>query len=73
MEMLRGVHIAGDGRGPRRVLLNGRELSGVVYADTDRGIVRIFDDPPKLHRHGKRMVERTARGIVEVFPMEMGA
>lgn len=69
MDALRGVHIAGDGRGQRRVLLNGREMRNVVYADTDRGVVRFLDQPPKVHKHGKRMIERTRHGMVEVFPL----
>lgn len=72
MGMLKGVHIAGDGRGRRRVLLNGRVVSGVIYADTARGIVRMYDQPPRVHKHGKRCIERTCHGIVEVFPMEEG-
>ena len=65
--MLRGVHVAGDGLGRRRVLLNGKELRYVTYADTDRGVVRFADDPPKVHKHGKRFIERTRRGVVEVL------
>ncbi len=72
MDMLKGVHMPGDGRGRRRVLLNGREVSGVVYADTDRGVVRMHDRPPRMHKHGKRCIERTRHGIVEVFPMGEG-
>ena len=66
--MMRGVHMVGDGRGQRRVLLNGKELRNVVYADTGRGVVRLYDDPPKVHKHGKRAIQRTRRGVVEVLP-----
>jgi len=69
MDMLRGVHIAGDGLGARKVLLNGKEMRNVVYADTERGVVRFSDDPPKVHKHKKRIITRTRHGIVEVFPL----
>ncbi len=69
MGMLKGVHIAGDGRGARKVLLNGKEIGHVIYADTSRGVVRFIDNPPKLHKHGKRLIERTRHGVVEVFPL----
>lgn len=60
------VHIAGDGRGDRDVYLNGKPLRNVVYADTRRGVVRLYDSPPKVHKHGKRVIQRTRRGVVEV-------
>lgn len=60
------IHIPGDGRGPREVLLNGKPLKHVVYANTRDGVVRCHDNPPKVHKHGKRMIERTRRGMVEV-------
>lgn len=60
------IHIAGDGRGPREVLLNGKPLANVVYADTRNGVVRHHDQPPKVHKHKKRLIERTRRGLVEV-------
>lgn len=66
-EFLRGVHVAGDGRGPRRVLCNGVEMERVVYADTVRGIVRYVDGPIQTHKYGKRVIQRTKRGKVEVF------
>lgn len=68
-EKLRGVHIAGDGRGQRRVLLDGVEMSNVVYADTTRGVVRYIPQPIQIHKHGKRIIERTKRGKVEVYAL----
>lgn len=60
------IHTAGDGRGLRRVKVDGREVDRVIYADTRKGIVRHHDKPSRLHKHGKRFIERTRRGKVEV-------
>lgn len=60
------IHMVGDGRGQRDVYLNGKPLKNVVYANTRTGEVRVYDDPPKVHKHGKRMIVRTRRGMVEV-------
>jgi hypothetical protein len=60
------IHTGGDGRRPRDVFLNGKRLERVVYADTRRGIVRVTDKPVKLHKHCKRIITRTLRGVVEV-------
>lgn len=60
------VHYRNDGRGRRRVLLNGREMSRVVYADTRKGVVRYYPEPIRIHKHGKRAILKTRRGKVEV-------
>lgn len=60
------IHAVGDGRGLRRVTVDGGQVDRVVYADTRKGIVRHHDTPPRLHKHGKRVIERTKRGVVEV-------
>ena len=66
--MLRGVHTPNDGRGTRRVLLDGVEQDRVVFADTERGIVRMCHAPFKVCP--RRLVARTykRRGKVEVLP-----
>lgn len=63
------VHTPMDGRGARHVFLNGNPISRVVYADTRKGKVRIHDDPPKLDKYGKRIIERTLYGVVTVEPL----
>lgn len=60
------VHRHDDGRGLRRVLLNGREIKRVFYADTRKGVVRQHRDPIQIHKHGKRTVVKTTHGKVEV-------
>lgn len=64
------IHIAGDGRGEREVYLNGRLVPRVTYANTRAGVLRHYDDPPKVHKHGKRFIQRTKRGVVEVRCIE---
>ncbi|MFA4294426.1 hypothetical protein P2B08_17705 [Xanthomonas perforans] len=63
------IHTPDDGRGRRQVLVDGRPVKRVVYADTRRGLVRYHNDPPKVHKHGKRFIEKTRRGTVEVLPL----
>jgi len=64
------VHTPGDGRGVRRVFVDGVEVGQVVFADTQRGIVRYHPLPLKVHKHGKRLIERTRRGAVLVEPID---
>lgn len=63
----RHIHTPDDGRPHnRRVLVDGVELKGVVYADTRRGIARRYRDPIKLDKWKKRALTETIRGRVEV-------
>jgi hypothetical protein len=62
------IHRPDDGRGPRDVFVNGKLMARVTYADTRRGVVRYHDMPLRLDKHGKRIIERTRRGKVEVGP-----
>ena len=66
-KMLIGVHTPDDDRGQRRVLLDGKELRNVIYADTHRGIVRFYDDPPKVQEGGDSFIEHERHGVVEVY------
>lgn len=66
MRSMSHVHTPSDGRGRRRVLLDGHVVEKVVYADTRKGVVRHYDSPVRIHRHGKRAVQRTKHGKVEV-------
>jgi hypothetical protein len=60
------IHTPSDGRGPRDVYLDGVLIKRVIMADTKRGIVQVTDDPVKIHKHGKRIISRRARGSVVV-------
>lgn len=66
--MKQWIHEPSDGKGARRVLLNGEEIGRVVYADERKGFVRIHDNPPKLDKYKKRIIERTLHGAVVVLP-----
>lgn len=50
----------------KRVFVDGKEVKKAFYADTKKGFVRCYDDPVKLHKHGKRLITRTIRGDVTV-------
>ena len=50
-------HTYGDGRGARRVYVNGNEVSRVVWANCDQGIVCFI--PP-----GKKRIKRPERDRV---------
>jgi hypothetical protein len=50
----------------KRAFVNGKAINYAFYADTKRGFVRHYDDPPKMHKHGKRLITRTTYGVVTV-------
>lgn len=60
------IHTLDDGRGLRRVFVNGREIKTAFYADTKRGIVDAYREPLKLSRFKKRPLTRRYRGTVTV-------
>jgi len=68
-QMNEHIHTPEDGRGYRAVTLDGKPITGVVYADTRKGKVVFYDQPPRMHKHGKRLITRTRYGIVTVAPM----
>ena len=63
------IHTPDDGRGLRRVYLDGVALERVVYADTERGIARVYDDPPRISRRRECVISRKVRGVVTVEPI----
>lgn len=60
------VHEGSDGRGPRDVLLNGKLMSDVMYADVRRGVIRILCRPIRVDRGS--VVTQELHGHVEVYP-----
>lgn len=60
------VHTPDDGRGARRVTVNGKPVERVVFADTRRGIIRAYRHPLTMDKHRKRALTYTRRGKVEV-------
>lgn len=63
-------HHWNDGRGLRRVLVNGNEVRNAVWADTRRGKVFFYPHPIRMHRNRDgEIYGRILRGSVEVLPM----
>lgn len=60
------IHTPDDGRGLRRVFLDGKALPNCVYADTKEGLVEYTDDPPKLNDAKDAVVTHRAQGEVRV-------
>ncbi|EKQ8001615.1 hypothetical protein ACHCAK_22450 [Raoultella ornithinolytica] len=59
------VHYAGDGLGPRDVLVNGNPINHVVYANLAKGIVEFAPRPLRVKRNGE-IYTRKLRGRVLV-------
>lgn len=69
MAMRDHIHSRDDGRGRRKVLVDGNVVEQVFYADTRKAVVRYYMKPLREHKRGKRAISRTLRGKVEVeFP-----
>ena len=64
--MAEHIHRPLDGRGMRKIFVNGNQVDRVFYADTKKGIVDYYPQPIRVHKHGKRMLSRRLRGHVEV-------
>lgn len=64
-------HHYNDGRGRRRVYVNGYELSHVKWCDTDKGVAVYCPLPLRLKRPGSDEVyTRRLRGVVTVERMD---
>ncbi|WP_346399933.1 hypothetical protein [Pseudomonas syringae] len=64
-------HSAGDGRGLRRVHLNGNEITHVLWCDTDAGVVVFVPQPMRVKRTSRDEVyTRRLRGRVTVTPLD---
>jgi hypothetical protein len=64
------IHTPNDGKGSRRVLVNGKEVRRCFFADTHRGIADCYRHPIKLNKWKKRALSRRMRGVVVVEPMQ---
>lgn len=62
------IHTPGDGRGLRDVLLDGKPIKHVVYADTEKGKVRVAWYPYRINKRRQMIRHYTMRGHVEVIP-----
>ena len=63
------VHTVGDGRGPRRIFVDGSEVRDASFADTELGIVVAAEQPFRVHPGTDRIVERVVMGDVRVEPL----
>lgn len=60
------VHYANDGLGPRKVLVNGRTINRVIYANQSKGVVEFVPCPVRRKRNGDPYT-RKVRGVVQVI------
>lgn len=64
-------HSFDDGRGLRRVFVNGNEIQRVIWADTKRGVLEFYPDPPRIHKSRRdEIYTRKLRGTVTVEYIE---
>lgn len=64
-------HHYNDGRGKRRVYVNGNEIERVIWCDTDQGIAVYSPLPVRLKKPGRDEVyTRRLRGSVTVERMD---
>lgn len=62
-------HQLADGRGNRRVFVNGNQIDNVLWCDTAAGVVVYSPGPFKVKRPGRDEVyTRRLRGVVTVEP-----
>jgi hypothetical protein len=50
----------------KAVFVDGKLADKCFYADTKRGIARVFIYPFRIHKHGKRALSKTLRGTITV-------
>lgn len=61
------IHTPKDGRGIRDVFVNGNKIDGVFRADTKKGEVWFYPQPPRLNHRRDGVYARRLRGNVEVY------
>ncbi len=59
-------HHFNDGRGRRRIYVNGNEIERVVWCDTSQGIAVFCPHPIRISRAGDEVYTRRLRGAVTV-------
>ncbi|KAA8692029.1 hypothetical protein F4W67_23570 [Pseudomonas caricapapayae] len=59
-------HSCNDGRGARRVYVNGNEINRVAWCDTRMGIAVFIPYPYKMNRASGALVTRRLKGTVTV-------
>ena len=66
MEHLSHIHTPEDGRGKRTVFVNGKLINHCFFADTKKGVAKVYLHPFVLDKYRKRCLSRTLRGTVTV-------
>ena len=67
MSRTESFHHYNDGRGKRRVYVNGNEIERVIWCDTEQGIAVYSPKPFRLKRPGgQELYTRRLRGRVTV-------
>lgn len=62
-------HRHDDGRGPRRVFVNGNQVENVLWCDTAAGVCVYAPRPVKTKRPAREEIyTRRLRGVVTVQP-----
>lgn len=64
------IHFPDDGRGPRRVFIDGKEYKFCIWANLKTGRAVIYKDPLTVVGRGRRerLLRRTVHGKIEVLP-----
>ena len=66
MARLDSFHHFNDGRGKRRVFVNGNEIERVIWCDTSQGIAVFSPYPYRIKHPGDEVYTRRVRGVVTV-------
>ena len=65
--MTQHIHMPYDGRGNRRIFVNGNEVRNVFYANEKKGIVKFYPRPLRVKKpEGDEAYSRTLKGSVKV-------
>lgn len=60
------VHTPEDGRGVRKVFLDGQEIKMAVFVDEQRGIVDRYRQPLTIDKRSQSLITERLHGRVEV-------
>ncbi|CAI3795811.1 hypothetical protein [Rheinheimera sp. MM224] len=66
MKTMPHIHTPDDGRGRRKIFVNGNLIEKVFYADSQLGIVKFFPSPIRKHRNKDEAYSRKLKGKVTV-------
>ena len=64
--MAEHIHTVDDGRGYRKVFVNGNYIPETTYADTKKGVVYFAPSPVRVMRRKQEIYQRKLTGTVTV-------